>query len=332
VTVLITGESGVGKGRVFEALHKASARASGPLLRVNCSAGSEAEIESELFGVSVPEERSGCLEFARGGTIVLEEISELPLRTQARLLGMLQEKSFERAGCEGPIDVDVRLIATTRGDLSQCVLNGTFRQDLLFHLNVFPLQVPPLRERLSDLPLLVHDWLGKLAFSNGLRPGGISQEALELLITYCWPGNVRELETVLERAAILVGFGQRLEAGAFRHLGSGQNGSAGHARELSPPLAGRAPLSSAAENGGQPLLTLDELEKQHVLRALELTRQNRTRAAGILKISVRTLRNKLHQYRAESSSTSQLPLISEAAGQKRSLIAGTLPVKNGLRN
>lgn len=337
VPVLITGESGVGKGRVSQALHNASARAAGPLLRVNCSAGNEAEIENELFGFGSPDEKSGCMEFARGGTIVLEEISELPLRLQAKLMEVLQEKSFERAGCNKPVEVDARFIATTCRDLSQALFDGSFRQDLLFHLNVFPLEVPPLRERISDLPLLVSDWLEKLAFRNGLKPGGISDEALKLMMAYCWPGNVRELETVLERAAVLAGFGERIEADAFLHLGAGQARLLAHAPAGSSSAHESVVLGPIVESSGDRLLTLDELEKQHVLRALEHTNQNRTRAANLLKISVRTLRNKLHQYRAESSLPSaarnnELPLISPSAGQKRNIVTSAIGGGNGLKD
>lgn len=326
-SVLLIGESGVGKQWVAEALHNASPRAGGPLIRVNCAAALDEQIESELFGHEEEPGREGRLELANGGTIVLEEISDLPIRTQVRLLRALQEREFERSTCGKPVQVDVRVVATTQRDLAECVARGSFRQDLLFRLNVFPLRVPPLRERLSDLPLLAERWLSKFAQHNGFKLGGISGEALRHLMSYSWPGNVRELENVLERAVILTGSGGQIDAGAFDFL-----------RPASPAQS-QNPISDPGAKSGiprenEPLLTLGELEKRHVLRALEYTNQNRTRAAGLLKISVRTLRNKLHQYRAEASTDSgcrqsNLPMASLVAGQNRNTDGGM--ATNGIR-
>ncbi len=206
----------------------------------------------------------------------------------------MQENQFERPGCGKPIQVDVRLIATTQRDLAGCVAQGTFRSDLFFRLNVFPLKVPPLRERIADIPQLAAHWFERFARRHGLKLGGISEEALRHLMAYSWPGNVRELENVLERAVILAGFGQRIEAGAFDFLQTRTLNDSQGVPTFQRPAWGSPNLPQS-----EPLMTLDELEKQHVFRALEYTNQNRTRAADLLKISVRTLRNKLHLYRAE---------------------------------
>ncbi len=284
--VLITGESGVGKDKVAEVVHRASARSGGPLIKLNCGAGREDQIEKELFGC---EAAAGSLELAQGGTLLLEEISELPPRAQVKMLRVLQQRQFERIGDAAPRAVDIRLIATTQRDLETCVAKGAFRQDLAFRLNVLPLHVLPLRERITDLPMLVTHWAEAYGRRNGLTLGGFSDDALRCLMAYSWPGNLRELENALERAVILTGFHQRVEASAFDFL----------SRPASvPPVT--VPLPD------EPLLTLDQLERQHVFRALEYTKQNRTRAAGLLKISVRTLRNKLHQYRNEDSAVSCL--------------------------
>jgi len=287
--VLITGESGTGKERIAEAVHRASGRCAGPLIKANCAAGSEEQIERELFGTA---EAAGALELAQGGTLLLEEISELSPRMQVRILRVIQHRQFERPGDPVPKSVDLRLIATSQRRLEECVAKGSFRQDLAFRLNVLPLQVPPLRERPADIPLLVAHWTENYIRRHGQANGGFSDDALNRLKAYPWPGNVRELENALERASILSGFNQRIEASAFDFLD--------RRADPTPSAAAAAPAPE------EPLLTLDQLERQHVLRALEYTKQNRTRAAGLLKISVRTLRNKLHQYRNEDTALSCL--------------------------
>ena len=306
IPVLIAGEKGTGKAHVAGMVHRASARANGPLVRVNCAGGDEALLENELFGriTETCEEGSGRrilqggrLELASGGTLLLDEISELPMCIQIKLLDVLREREWVRPGSEHRVKLDIRLVATTQRDLAGCVARGTFSLELHKYLCGSILHMPPLRERIADLPLLVFDWLERLEGSCSARPSGISEEALRHLMAYSWPGNVRELENVLERAAILGEGGARIEAEAFEWL----NGRRAATRESLETGVKRLPEPRfpAAEAQSEPLLTLEELEKRQVLRALEVTNQNRTRAANLLKISVRTLRNKLHQYRAE---------------------------------
>ena len=284
--VLISGDNGVGKSRVARAIHRAGPRASGPFLRVHCGAGSEEALERELFGDST---RQGALEQARGGTLLLEEVSELTPRLQIRLTRVLQEGEFERVAPRETVRIDARVMATTRRSLEECVVAGAFRQDLFFLLNVFPIPVPPLRERVCDIPQLAANWLEQRARRDGFNGcAELSPEALRHLMAYPWPGNVRELENALERAVILTGLGGRIEAAAFEFLRPAK----------SLPGAGE-PEAEPADS--EPLLTLDELEKRQIFRALQHTRQNRTRAAALLDISVRTLRNKLHRYRAEAA-------------------------------
>ena len=303
--VLISGERGTGKGQVAAMVHRASARGNGALVRVNCAGAEEARLEKELFGrlTQTCEEGSGRpvlqggrLELAQGGTLLLEEISELPVSLQTKLLTMLRERHWMRLGSERRLELDIRLMATTQRDLAGCVARGTFLLDLHKHLCGPILHVPPLRERIADLPPLVFDWLEHLPGACSTRPAGISDEALRHLMAYSWPGNLRELENVLERAVILGEGGARIEAEAFEWLDSRR---AGGRESLEAGGKRLSEARHAAPAQAEPLLTLEELEKRQVLRALEVTNQNRTRAAGLLKISVRTLRNKLHQYRAE---------------------------------
>ena len=301
--VLISGECGVGKERLARAIHSIGSRAHIPPIRVNCAAGSEQFIERELFGNGTQGE--GRLELASGGTLLLESVSDLPLRLQGRLLEAMQKGELERSNGRKPVKIDVRIIATATRDLSEAVERGWFRQDLFLLLSAFSLRVPALRERICDLPALAQAWLEKDARRNGFSTAiNISEEALRHLMAYSWPGNVRELENVLERAVIVTGFGCRIEADAFEFL---------HVRRGTAVLESRSVLTQSEEAPPSdphiPLLTLDELEKRQVLRALEYTNQNRTRAAALLQISVRTLRNKLHRYRSEAGAEAkQMPV------------------------
>jgi DNA-binding NtrC family response regulator len=312
-TVLILGESGTGKSLVAEAIHRASPRAAGPIIKINCAATDPDQLESELFGHEkgafpwANEKREGRMELAQTGTLILEEVSELPQRIQVKLLRVLQEHEFERAGGCKPIRADVRIIATTRRDLSALVERGRFRQDLFLRLNVFPVSVPALRERIADLPEIVNHTLDRFARRHGLKLAGVTEDALHRLITYSWPGNMRELQNVLERAAILTEPEQKIEVGAFEFL------------RPQPVM----------NNNDEPLLTLEEIEKRHVLRALQYTNQNRTRAAHLLKISVRTLRNKLHQYRMETPEL-VLPRVQPGARATTLPIGSPVPARNGL--
>jgi formate hydrogenlyase transcriptional activator len=208
-TVLILGETGTGKELIARAIHERSNRANRPFIRVNCAAIPPSLIASELFGhergafTGALQRRLGRFESAHGGTIFLDEIGELPMETQITLLRVIQEREFERVGSNQPISVDVRIIAATNRDLMAAVTAGTFRQDMFYRLNVFPIQVPALRERLDDIPLLVEHLVGKYAKRVGKTFSTIKMNTFEILQSYDWPGNVRELQNVIERAVIL---------------------------------------------------------------------------------------------------------------------------------
>jgi len=208
-TVLVLGETGTGKELIARALHRRSKRANRVFVRVNCAAIPQSLIASELFGhergafTGALQRRVGRFEAANGGTLFLDEIGELPMETQIALLRVLQEKEFERVGSNHPISVDVRLIAATNRDLPAAVAAGTFRQDLFFRLNVFPIAVPPLRERADDIPLLVEYFVERFAKAAGKTIRHIGRDTLDQLQRYHWPGNIRELQNVVERAVIL---------------------------------------------------------------------------------------------------------------------------------
>ena len=208
-TVLLLGETGTGKELIARALHRTSKRANRPFVRVNCAAIPQSLIASELFGhekgafTGALERRLGRFEAANGGTLFLDEIGELPMETQIALLRVLQEREFERVGSNHPISVDVRLIAATNRDLPSAMAAGTFRQDLFYRLNVFPITVPPLRERVEDIPLLVEYFVGHFVKVAGKTIRHIGKRTLERLQSYRWPGNIRELQNVVERAVVL---------------------------------------------------------------------------------------------------------------------------------
>jgi two-component system response regulator AtoC len=339
-SVLIEGESGVGKVQIAEAVHESSKRASSPFIKLNCAAN-PAAVENELFADHGSRSES-LFELADSGTLLLQEIGELPLTAQARLLGILRDREFERRGRVNRLKVNARIMATTQTDLSSLVAQGEFLQELLAHFTATPLRIPSLRERASDIPQLIERYFDNAYCRHYLRPPELSQEALRHLMAHSWPGNIRELENALERAVILTGTHRVIGAEAFTFLqvrtlplantATVQHFSQGSQR---PSSLGDILLTAEHRAGAEPLLTLEELEKRHILKALEHTNQNRTRAAGLLKISVRTLRNKLHQYQAEAASAvlalsptsqqSQLPMLSPVAGQKRTT-ADLLPV------
>jgi formate hydrogenlyase transcriptional activator len=208
-TVLVVGETGTGKELIARAIHKRSRRAVGPFIRVNCAAIAPSLVTSELFGhekgafTGAVQRRLGRFEAANGGTILLDEIGDLPMETQVALLRVLQEREFERIGSTRPISVDVRVVAATNRDLEAAVAAGTFRQELFYRLNVFPIRIPPLRERSDDIPLLVHYLIERYANQAGKKIRDISKRTLDVLMAYAWPGNVRELQNVIERAVIL---------------------------------------------------------------------------------------------------------------------------------
>ena len=295
-TVLIHGESGTGKELVARALYLESPRASAPFIRVNCAAVPENLIESEFFGhekgsfTGALNKREGRFELAHGGTILLDEISEISPNVQAKLLRVLQERELERVGGNRTIKVDVRVIATTNRNLETSVEKKEFRQDLYFRLNVVPIHVPPLRERLEDVPFLSEEFMKRFGRKHGVHVKGFSDEAMRALKTHNWPGNVRELQNVIERAVILSGDNGILEP---EHLGL-----TGSRPPTPAPVSGTTGTASSAPQGALPPLA--EMEKRHILAALEQCKGNRTHAAKLLDVSIRTLRNKLHEYNGTS--------------------------------
>ena len=289
-TVLIQGESGTGKELVARAVHHWSDRADGPFVSVNCAALPESLIESSLFGhekgafTGATRLVKGAFERAHGGTLLLDEITEMRTDLQAKLLRVIQEQEFERVGGAATIEVDVRLVATTNRDLKQAVRDGLFREDLYYRLAVVPVTVPPLRERREDIPALAQRFAQRTATTVGKRIAGLTPDAIELLTGYDWPGNVRELSHAMERAVILSET-PRIGAADF-DLGGRR-----------PRPAGDFAPTSAKEGRVAVLDSFDVKEAEAVLieKALEETGNNRTRAAELLGISVRTLRNRLNR-------------------------------------
>lgn len=294
-TVLIQGESGTGKELVARALYRQSPRAHAPFIRVNCAAIPENLIESEFFGhekgafTGALNKREGRFELAHGGTILLDEVSEISPTVQAKLLRVLQERELERVGGNRTIKVDVRVIATTNRKLEQSVEKKEFRQDLFFRLNVVPILVPPLRERREDIPFLAEQFMQRYARKHGVRVQGISKACHQALLAHTWPGNVRELQNVIERAVILCGDGEMLEPG---NLGLTTAPPPALAPSVSPP--------AGAETAPDALPSLAEVEKRHIFAALDRCHGNRTHAARLLGISIRTLRNKLNEYNGKT--------------------------------
>ena len=288
-TVLIQGESGTGKELVARALYRQSPRAGAPFIKLNCAAIPETLIESEFFGhekgsfTNAVAKREGRFELAHTGTILLDEISEISPTVQAKLLRVLQEREFERVGGNRTIRVDVRVLATTNRNIEESVQSKGFRQDLFFRLNVVPIYLQPLRDRREDIPVLADTFCKRFARKHGVDVRGISEDCLKALTDHSWPGNVRELQNVIERAVILSN-----EAGLLEtvHLGMGHS-------EL-PAQQATAGAGALAVNGH--LATLAEVEKRQILSAIAACKGNRTHAARMLDISVRTLRNKLREY------------------------------------
>lgn len=294
-TVLVDGETGTGKELVARTIHERSRRQDGPLVKVNCGAISAGLVESELFGhekgafTGAVERRIGRFELADGGTLFLDEVAELPLDTQVKLLRALQEQEFERVGSSQPMRVDVRIVAAGNRRLSDEVAAGRFRSDLFYRLNVFPIQVPPLRERMEDVALIAACALPVLARRVGKEIHSLSSDANDLLLTYSWPGNVRELLNALERASILCQ-GDTITA---EHL-SLPTGPLATAPSVAGSLAAGSP---AAENDeGDGLVTLEEVDRRHIRRVLEKTGwviEGPAGAAKILGLHANTLRSRL---------------------------------------
>lgn len=300
-TVLIQGESGTGKELVARAIYRQSPRANAPFIRVNCAAIPENLIESEFFGhekgafTGAVTKREGRFELAHSGTILLDEISEISPTVQAKLLRVLQERELERLGGTRTVKVDVRVIATTNRRLEQSVERKEFRQDLYFRLNVVPIHVPPLREHIEDVPHLSEHFMRRFARKHGSRVRSIPEDCMQQLLRHPWPGNVRELQNVIERAVILSADDEALQSDTLGLSRIGQHSMDSHPSSgVTTPL----PCTGAPE----PMMALEALEKRHILSVIEQCKGNRTHAAKILDISIRTLRNKLNAYKADGVS------------------------------
>jgi DNA-binding NtrC family response regulator len=301
-SILILGESGTGKEVLARYIHRRSRRSSGPFIALNCAAIPESLLESELFGhekgafSGATARRIGKFEAADGGTLLLDEISEMDIRLQSKLLRALQEREIDRLGGNSPIAVDVRILATTNRDLLEYVSEGMFREDLYFRLNVVALRVPPLRERPTDIAILAEHFARKYAEANGVPYRGVSADALCYLTNSQWRGNVRELENAIHRS-VLLSNGDTLDADSL------DTGMKPHAIPI------KQPVNTAAMSGGacdtvtsQVGRRMEEVERDFILTTLQHTKGNRTHAATILGISIRTLRNKLRDYSAQGIS------------------------------
>ena len=294
-SVLITGETGSGKEIVARSIHMLSPRAMRPFVAINCSAIPESLMESEIFGhekgsfTGAAERRIGCFELAHGGTLLLDEIGEMPAPTQAKLLRVLEDHKIRRLGSKVETPVDVRVLAATNKNPEQAVASGHLRQDLYFRLNVFHIHLPPLREHKEDLQPLVDHLLAEISAKHGKRVSGVGTDTMDLFRSYPWPGNVRELRNVLERAVI-----------------ASDRGTIG--RQHLPPDFGHAPAVGAPGLGGLRFpvgTTVDDAERELILQTLTATSQNKTRAAELLGISLKTLHNKLKEYEAGRNNASQ---------------------------
>lgn len=303
-TVLISGESGTGKEMFARYIHVQSGRENGPFVAVNCAALPEHLLESELFGhekgafTGAISRKLGKFELASGGTLLLDEISEMDLALQAKLLRALQESEIDRVGGTETVKVDVRVLATTNRNLAQSVERGEFRQDLYYRLNVIPLRLPPLRERGEDVLLLAEYFMARYAREYGLAPMTLSDEAVCWLRDYAWPGNVRELQNLMERAVLLAGSGP-IRPIHFLMDGQDWEPDQGEAvvgedadEEAFTPLS----MSPPPDADGR-IPTIQEMEMHLIMKSLDKTMGNRTKASELLGISVRTLRNKLSEYR-----------------------------------
>ena len=289
VSVLITGESGTGKELVARTLHELSPRKSRPFVAVNCAAIPESLIESELFGhekgsfTGAVERRAGCFELATGGTLLLDELGEMPVGTQAKLLRVLEERKLRRLGARTEQEIDVRVLAATNRDPTEAVARGELRSDLFYRLNVFHIDLPPLREHIDDLPAMADAMIIEMNQKHSRRVSGVGQSILDRMMAYDWPGNARELRNTIERAVILCPDGTPLDAA---HLPS----TFGKAQTQAVPVLD---ANIVAVRVGT---TVDEAERMLIVRTLESTGQNKTRAAEILGVSLKTLHNKLKEY------------------------------------
>ncbi len=292
-TVLIQGESGTGKELMAKLIHESSSRASKAFVAINCAAIPENLLESELFGfergafTGAVNAKAGKFELANGGTILLDEISEMDIRLQAKLLRVIQEGEVDRIGGRKPSPVDVRIIATTNRNLAECVKDGSFREDLFYRLNVVNLKVPALRDRTGDVKALAENFIRRFAEKNGKQLSGISNEALSILEMHNWPGNIRELEHTIERA-VLTAQGMLIQSKDIVI----ERRSVTQTIDLS-----KSNEEAMEKNAWAPGETLNDIERLVILQALQYHQGNRTHTAKALAISIRTLRNKLADYR-----------------------------------
>jgi DNA-binding NtrC family response regulator len=291
-SILITGESGTGKELVARTIHSLGSRKSKPFVAINCAAIPETLIESEIFGhekgafTGALERRTGCFELAEGGTLLLDEIGEMPIATQAKLLRVLEDRKLRRLGSKTETSVDVRVLAATNKEPQEAVARGQLRNDLFYRLNVFNIHMPPLREHKEDLTDLVSALLRDMNEKHGRRVAGVSDTVMASFAAHSWPGNVRELRNTLERAVIVC------------------DGAVIEARHLPPGFGDVAPRVPVQEANAVRLgvgTTVDEAERLLILKTLEATHNNKTRAADILGISLKTLHNKLKEYGAQQA-------------------------------
>src|SRR5713101_3066372 len=285
-SVLITGETGTGKEILARTVHRLSPRADRPFVAINCSAIPESLMESEIFGhergafTGAAERRIGCFELADGGTLLLDEIGEMPAPTQTKLLRVLEDHKVRRLGSKSETPVDVRVLAATNKDPEHAVAKGFLRQDLYFRLNVFHIHLPPLREHKEDLPLMVEHLLRDINSKHGKQVRNVSAEVMDVFMSYTWPGNVRELRNILERAAIVCDRDLIGRAHLPADFGRTQAGSASELSSIRFPIG----------------TTVDAAERELILQTLSATSNNKTRAAELLGISLKTLHNKLKEY------------------------------------
>jgi DNA-binding NtrC family response regulator len=303
-SILVTGESGTGKEVLARYVHRKSQRSDKPFISVNCAAIPENLLESELFGhekgafTGAIARRIGKFEEANGGTLLLDEISEMDARLQAKLLRAIQEREIDRVGGTKPVKVDIRIIATSNRDLAEAVKHGTFREDLLYRLNVVNLRIPALRERPKDIRALAHHFARKYAEANGVPYRPVSSQTERLLLGHYWKGNVRELENTLHRA-VLLAQGPEIAPEAIRLPDGTQvaNAPAGKTPVVQQdPSVQSAVVNAAAVTRGLVGRTVSDVERDLILDTLDHCLGNRTHAANILGISIRTLRNKLREY------------------------------------
>ena len=312
-TVLLRGETGTGKEMVAHAIHINSPREHKPFVRVNCAALAPGILESELFGhekgsfTGAMQRRPGRFELADGGTLFLDEVGDLPMEVQIKLLRALQEREFERVGGHETIKVDVRLVSATNRNLEKMIEDGEFREDLYYRLNVFPINLPPLRDRLDDIPVLAQHFVSKFARSMGTRPAGVATDAIQKLREYAWPGNVRELENIIERAMILarggelqsshLDFGRRAQqqSGGFPTVTS----DAGSGPASFPPTAAAGGGGGGGEDGRSLAERLLDSERKEIMAAVEKSKGNIASASRMLGINRSTLYYRLRKHGLE---------------------------------